>query len=123
MRLALVLALAGSFVGCQSFRDRIGHCDDSEFRRDVSPDGKHDAVLFVRDCDEKIYTTSVSIVAHGAVVEGKGNAFEGSADVPLMLFVPTWTSATELTITAPASVAGNHWSTSVDGVKITPDKR
>jgi len=72
MRSALILLAVLPLAACG-----VGDtCEDSVASRIASPDGKHDAVLFNRDCGAATgASTQISILPAGAKPEGKGNVF------------------------------------------------
>lgn len=63
----------------------VGACDDActneVITRIVSPDGKHEAVMFQRDCGATSgYSTQISIVGAGEAPDGGGNTFRADDD-------------------------------------------
>ena len=63
----------------------LGACSDTcgnvEISRILSPDGKHEAVLFQRDCGATTdFSTQISIVQAGSSASGSGNAFVADND-------------------------------------------
>jgi len=56
-------------------------CKDTVVERLLSPDGKHEAVLFQRDCGATTgFTTQISVVEPGEKVSGGGNTFVADDD-------------------------------------------
>jgi hypothetical protein len=56
-------------------------CNDTMVERLLSPDGKHEAVLFQRDCGATTgFTTQISVVVTGEEVSGSGNTFVADDD-------------------------------------------
>jgi len=53
-----------------------GTCENSVAAKATSPDSKHDAVIFQRDCGATTgYSTQISILDNGSVPTGSGNIF------------------------------------------------
>ena len=56
-------------------------CDNTVISRTPSPDGKHDAVLFQRDCGATTgFSTQISLTSIGDAVVKGGNIFVADAD-------------------------------------------
>lgn len=56
-------------------------CENTEVARMTAPDGRHDAVLFKRDCGATTgFSSQVSIVRRGAKVDGGGNVLIADGD-------------------------------------------
>lgn len=56
-------------------------CTNTVVERLLSPDGKHEAVLFQRDCGATTgFTTQISVVETGEEVSGGGNTFVADDD-------------------------------------------
>ena len=71
---AVVAVLASS---CADAR-----CRTSVLRADRSPDGRRDAVVFVRTCGRPLdYTTEVSVVPYRRKPGGQGNVFSADSDL------------------------------------------
>lgn len=70
LRSFFIAAIAIALGGCS------GACENILVKRVESPDGKHVAVLFQRDCGATTgLSTQVSILASDEYTSGKGNAF------------------------------------------------
>lgn len=70
MRITLLLIALLSCAGCSDT------CENTVASRLLSPDGTHAAILFQRDCGATTgYSTQISVVDHGDVPTGSGNAF------------------------------------------------
>jgi hypothetical protein len=71
MRHALMLLAALPLAACTG-----DDCADTVAARLVSPDGKHAAILFDRDCGATTgFSTHISVLPAGDKPSGKGNAF------------------------------------------------
>jgi hypothetical protein len=56
-------------------------CGNMTVIRSQSPDGRHDATLFQRDCGATTgFSTQISVLDHGASPSGSGNAFRADDD-------------------------------------------
>ena len=56
-------------------------CTNDVIARIASPDGKHEAVMFQRDCGATTgFSTQISIVGLGDTPSGSGNAFRADDD-------------------------------------------
>jgi hypothetical protein len=96
LRALVVVALLGG--GCHVLLDP---CENELVARMPSPDGRHDAVVFIRDCGATTgFSTQLSITAPGKVPHQAGTTFivDDKVDVHA-----TWQSARSLRITFPAS--------------------
>jgi len=108
----IMMALVASLLsGCMD----IG-CDDDVRLRVASPDGRHEAVVFGRDCGATTgLNTQVAIVPLGEAPEGAGNTLVMDDIVQLHV---RWTSGTALYI---SGVSGKvyHQSNRVGEVSVS----
>jgi hypothetical protein len=72
MRRILPAALLGALAACQP-----PNCVNTVVGRETSPDGKLDAVMFVRNCEEvdEDFDTQISLVPAGETPLGIGNIY------------------------------------------------
>ncbi len=72
------LLLCAALVGLSGCSDG---CANDEIASVLSPDGRHRAVLFQRDCGATTgFSTQISVLERGAPLTGGGNAFIADDD-------------------------------------------
>lgn len=75
IRLAWLAGLLALTNGCSD------SCTDTIVSRSRSPDGRHDAVLYGRDCGATTgFSTQISVLDAGEQPTGSGNAFRADTD-------------------------------------------
>jgi hypothetical protein len=93
-------------------------CSNAEQQRVPSADGRHDLVVFERDCGATTdISTQVSVVEHGAkLADSPGNAYisEHQANVAV-----TWKADTLAAITYSGGRSGSQENRRVGGISIT----
>lgn len=72
------LALAAAFMALSGCSDT---CSNAIVSRARAPDGRHEAVMFQRDCGATTgFSTQISVLDEGGGLAGAGNAFRADAD-------------------------------------------
>lgn len=97
-------------------------CSNTVERRLPSPDGKHDAVIFVRDCGATTnYSTQLSIVARDENPVGSGNALTTELIDNNATFLVRWNGSKKLDVQLPPGTEMFEQNTEVSGIIITFD--
>jgi hypothetical protein len=114
----LVIALGGALVGSAVAMWLMSDpgCANPERQRVRSPNGRHDLVVYDRDCGATTdYSTQVSVLPRGATARGRGNAYVNDHVVPLTV---AWTSDTGAAIRYPPGLRGLKEARRVGGVGV-----
>jgi hypothetical protein len=107
---AFLLALL-FLVGCDP-------CGNTVVSSSVSPDGKFEATVFIRDCGATMdYSPQVDLRPKGKPLRNTGNVFVGKGDAQIKI---QWLSSTQLLIRSDCRLY--KASTNYEGIAILHEK-